>query len=177
VALPSARPLRERNGFVEALLLVMVALVLALTLKTYVAEAYEIKGRSMEPTLHNGERVVVLKAFYEICREDIIVFASTEDPSKDLIKRVVGLPGETLRVAGGEVFIDGRRLDESYARHDRMERFDRTIEERIPPGHYFVLGDNRPDSHDSRYFESIPSKNVRGKVVVRWWPFSELESF
>jgi signal peptidase I len=168
---------KDRNGLLEALFLVLIALVLALTLKTYVAEAYEIKGRSMLPTFENGQRVVVLKAFYEIQREDIVVFMSKEDASKDLIKRVVGLPGETVRIAGGQVYIDGVELPEAYARHDERDRRERTLERRIPPGHYFVLGDNRPDSHDSRSFEEVPATNVKGKVLFRWWPFSEFRSF
>jgi signal peptidase I len=169
---------KERSGLLEAFVLVLIALVLALTLKTYVAEAYEIKGRSMEPTFLNGQRVVVLKAFYEIEREDVIVFASTEDPSKDLIKRVVGLPGETLKVAGGQVYINGRKLAENYAKHDLdRELRDTPKEERIPGRHYYVLGDNRPDSHDSRNFLSIPQECIRGKVVMRWWPFSQFKAF
>lgn len=180
-ALPSPgtpkRRTKERNGFLEALVLVVVALVLAMTLKTYVAEAYEIKGRSMEPTFLSGQRVVVLKAFYEVQRYDVVVFASKEDPSKDLVKRVVGLPGETIRISGGRVYVDGRLLPETYTRHDRRDLLDGPLETRVPEDHYYVLGDNRPDSHDSRYFESIPARSVRGKVVLRWWPLGEFKSF
>jgi signal peptidase I len=169
---------REHSGFLEALVLVVGALVMALTLKTYVAEAYEIKGRSMEPTFINGERVVVLKSFYGIVRGDIIVFASTEDPTKDLIKRVIGLPGETIEIARGKVTINGRALEETYElTHDARELRDTPHRERIPEGHYYVLGDNRPDSHDSRNFLSIPAVNIKGKVVARWWPFGKLRTF
>ena len=176
-ASPASPPRKERSGLLEALVLVGVALALALTLKTYVAEAYEIKGRSMEATFYSGQRVVVLKAFYHIQRGDIIVFASTEDPSKDLIKRVVGLPGETLVVSGGSVYVNGRKLNESYVKPDPRDYRDLRREERIPPSHYYVLGDNRTDSHDSRFFESIPEENIRGKVVMRWWPFGEFRTF
>ena len=174
---PRQKARRESRGFLEAAVLVLVALVLALTLKTYVAEAYEIKGRSMEPTFLSGQRVVVLKAFYEIHREDVVVFSSTEDPSKDLIKRVVGLPGETLKIVGGRVYINGQKLQEDYARFGERGVYERPVEERIAPGHYFVLGDNRPDSHDSRYFDSVPATSIRGKVVARWWPFKDFKSF
>ena len=168
---------KDRNGLVEALFLVLIALVLALTLKTYVAEAYEIKGRSMFPTFENGQRVVVLKAFYDIEREDIVVFTSKDDRAKDLIKRVVGLPGETVRIVAGQVYINGVELPEAYARHTDRDRNERPLERRIPPGHYYVLGDNRPDSHDSRSFEEIPAVNIKGKVLFRWWPFGEFKSF
>jgi signal peptidase I len=168
----------ERNGFLEALILVLIALVLALSLKTYVAEAYEIKGRSMQPNFQNGQRVVVLKAFYGIHRGDIIVFSSPEDPTKDLIKRVIGLPGERIRISAGKVYIDGKKLPESYGpQHDARELGETIREEKIPPDHYYVLGDNRPDSHDSRYFDAVPASSLKGRVVVRWWPFSEFRSF
>jgi signal peptidase I len=168
---------KHRSGFVEALVLILIALVLALTLKTYVAEAYEIKGRSMQPTFDDGQRVVVLKSFYELHRDDIIVFTSTEDPSKDLIKRIVGLPGDEIRVEGGQVYINDAKHDEPYTRHSAEERNDPPRQRTIRPGHYYVLGDNRPDSHDSRKFESIPAANIKGKVVARWWPFDQFRSF
>lgn len=168
---------KEKNGVIEALVLVLIALVLALTLKTYVAEAYEIKGKSMQTTFESGQRVVVLKAFYSIGRGDIVVFASSEDPAKDLIKRVIGLPGERIKVAGGNVYINGRKLDEVYAKHDERELRDSPIESRIRDDEYFVLGDNRPDSHDSRSFGPIPASSVKGKVVVRWWPPETLSSY
>src|SRR5687767_5720319 len=168
---------KEKNGVIEALVLVLIALVLALTLKTYVAEAYEIKGKSMQTTFENGQRVVVLKAFYSIGRGDIVVFSSSEDPAKDLIKRVIGLPGEKIKVAGGNVSINGRKLTEAYAKHDERELRDSPIETRIRDDEYFVLGDNRPDSHDSRSFGPIPASSIKGKVVVRWWPPETISSY
>jgi signal peptidase I len=174
---PASEPKRERSGIVESLVLVLIALVLALTLKTYVAEAYEIKGKSMRPTFLNGQRVVVLKSFYNIQRGDIIVFASREDPAKDLIKRVIGLPGEKVRIVRGQVFINGKKIEEGYARHNSRERGRAPKSETIPPGHYYVLGDNRPDSHDSRFFHSISEKSLKGKVVVRWWPLRDFSAF
>jgi len=172
---PTDRARRERSGVVESLVLVIVALVLALSLKTYVAEAYEIKGKSMQDTFMNGQRVVVLKCFYSIERGDIVVFASKDDPSKDLIKRVVGLPGETVRLVGGQLFVNGEKIKESYALHGVGEMGGGPW--RIPGNHYFVLGDNRPDSHDSRFFDAISAESIKGKVVVRWWPLSELSAF
>jgi signal peptidase I len=168
---------KEKNGVIEALVLVLIALVLALTLKTYVAEAYEIKGKSMQTTFESGQRVVVLKAFYSIGHGDIVVFSSSEDPAKDLIKRVIALPGETIKVAGGNVEINGRKLSEAYARHDERELRDSPIEMTIRDDEYFVLGDNRPDSHDSRSFGPIPRSSIKGKVVVRWWPPETISSY
>jgi signal peptidase I len=171
-AAPASRR-KERSGLVEALILVLIALVLALSLKTYVAEAYEIKGRSMQATFEDGEKVVVLKTLYEIARGDIVVFASKEEPGKDLIKRVIGLPGERVKVEGGHVSINGRVLDEPYAKFGDSGEYSARVE----PDHYYVLGDNRPDSHDSRKFDTIPAASIKGKVVVRWWPLTKLQSF
>lgn len=169
-----------RGGSVEALILVVLAFLLALFLKQYVAEAYEIKGRSMEPTFENGQRVVVLKTFYGLEPGDIVVFASTEDPTKDLIKRIVAGPQDRLAVVGGRLSVNDEPVDESYLL-GRENGFE--FETRLPSpnplgkGDYWVLGDNRPDSHDSRYFGAIPADSIKGKVVLRWWPFDSFRSF
>jgi signal peptidase I len=157
--------------------LVLLALVLALTLKTYVAEAYEIKGCSMVPTFSNGERVVVLKLFYEIMRGDIVIFSSTEDPTKDLIKRVIGLPGERVRISKGRVYVNEEPLDEDYLDDARRSHYEETPERRLGPDEYYVLGDNRDDSQDSRRFGPIGGSRIKGKVIVRWWPFREVRAF
>ena len=128
----------------------------------------------MKETFENGEKVVVLKSFYEIHRGDIIVFASAEDASKDLIKRVVGLPGERLAIKSGKVLINGKRLDESYVALPDHKSHRELL---IPRDSYFVMGDNRPDSHDSRDFHSVPAANIKGKVVMRWWPFDRVTAF
>jgi len=166
-----------RNSLLEALVLVLLALVLALTLKTYVAEAYEIKGRSMVPTFENGERVVVLKVLYEVERGDVVIFSSQEDPTKDLIKRVVGLPGEHLRIDGGKVYIDGRVIAEEYVDDSPVHPHGTEEDLTLGPESYYVLGDNRDDSHDSRRFGAISSSKFKGKVIVRWWPFHQVETF
>jgi signal peptidase I len=169
-----------RGGSVEALVLVVLAFVLALFLKQYVAEAYEIKGRSMEPTFQNGQRVVVLKAFYGLETGDIVVFASTEDPTKDLIKRIVAGPQDELSVVNGKLKVNDELVDEGYllGRETGFEYESRLPHPNpLPEGEYWVLGDNRPDSHDSRYFGPIPAESIKGKVVVRWWPFDSLRSF
>ncbi|MEM7232180.1 MAG: signal peptidase I [Planctomycetota bacterium] len=178
-AAPKKKKNRAKNAFLEALVLVMTALLLALTLKTYVAEAYEIKGSSMLPTFSNGERVVVLKTFYDIQRGDIIIFSSVDDPSKDLIKRVVALPGEHVRIEYGRVFVDDVELDETYINEEDLDTSGLfgLIKDTVEPNHYYVLGDNRGDSHDSRRFSGVPVENIKGKVVARWWPLEDLRSF
>src|SRR5436309_5805890 len=106
---PPAARRRPFGTFVEALLVVLLALVIALLLKVYVAEAYEIRGKSMEHTFSQDERVMVLKVLYEIHRGDIIIFAWADNgQQKDLIKRVIGLPGDSVLVRDGSVYVNGR---------------------------------------------------------------------
>jgi len=160
----------------------MTALLLALTLKTYVAEAYEIKGSSMLPTFHDGERVVVLKNFYEVERGDVIIFSSTEDSSKDLIKRVIGVPGDEIEILADRVWVNGELLEEAYLYSDDpgASGFDGHIRYRVGADEYFVMGDNRGDSHDSRRFRGricVPAMNLKGKVIVRWWPLEGLRTY
>lgn len=171
----------RRGSILEMALVVLVALCIALLLKVYVAEAYEIRGKSMEPTLEEDQRVMLLKVFYEIHRGDIIIFTSTENgQQKDLIKRVIGLPGDHVRVVNGRVFLNGKELVEPYAwPYTRGSRHwhDGTFEEVVQEGKYYVLGDNRPDSQDSRKSGAIDAASIKGKMVLRWWPLGKLESF
>src|SRR6185369_14860142 len=136
-SLPAAD--RPRGSMYEILVVVLLALLIALLLKVYVAEAYEIRGRSMEPSFHEDERVMVLKVLYDIQRGDVIIFSSAENCQKDLIKRVIGLPGDHVRIKDGTVTINGRRLDEPYLRSPTFH-YHEEKEEWVPPGKYYVLG-------------------------------------
>lgn len=166
-----------RNAIVEIVVLVVLAFTLAMTTKTYVVEAYEIKGRSMVPTFDDGQRVVVLKLFSDIQRGDIVIFASQDDPGKDLIKRVIALPGERIQISKGKVEIDGEPLAEEYVEDRNYGLYDAEIDELMGADQIYVLGDNRDDSHDSRRFGSVSFSNLKGKVVVRWWPFHAVKTF
>ncbi|HLU47610.1 MAG TPA: signal peptidase I [Planctomycetota bacterium] len=178
----TSRRRQARNIPVEVMILVLTALLLALTLKTYVADAYEIKGSSMLPTFHDGEKVVVLKSFYEVQRGDVIIFSSTEDPSKDLIKRVIGIPGDRVEIEGDRVWVNGTLLEESYVYEGRSSAWSdpKKICVDVGPNEYFVMGDNRGDSYDSRRFKTgpgVPAENLKGKVIVRWWPLEGLQAY
>ena len=166
-----------KNAVVEVVVLVVLAFALAMTTKTYVVEAYEIKGRSMVPTFEDGQRVVVLKLFSEVERGDIVIFSTREEPEKDLIKRVIALPGERIQIHKGEVRINGEPLGEKYIKDKDFGLYDAQIDEYVPDGQIYVLGDNRDDSHDSRRFGSVLQDSLKGKVVVRWWPFHEVKTF
>jgi len=182
---PPADPVRKRgllercyrSAVAEIVVLVLLAFTLAMTTKTYVVEAYEIKGRSMVPTFDDGQRVVVLKLFSDIQRGDIVIFSSQDDPGKDLIKRVIALPGERIQIRKGIVRINGKVFKEGYLEDKDYGLYDAEIDEEVGLGQLYVLGDNRDDSHDSRRFGSVSEESLKGKVVVRWWPFHEVKTF
>ena len=154
---------------------------MALVIKTFLFQAFFIPSESMEPTLKPDDRVLVNKLSYHlhpIHRGDIVVFkrppSEAGDPTiKDLIKRVIGLPGETIEERDGQVFINGQQLNEPYlpAGTRRPPPCRRTI---VAPDQYFVMGDNRTNSKDSRFIGAIPEILIVGRAFVRVWPLSSI---
>jgi signal peptidase I len=195
------RPSGPLGFFRELPGLILVAFVLALLIKTFLVQAFYIPSQSMEPTLLVGDRVLVNKfiyAFREPRRGEIIVFENprlnqpdrnplsafwhwiieglgvSTDPEKDFIKRVIGLPGETIDITGGRVFVDGKRIEEPYLNTER-DRGDYGPFH-VPEGHLFVMGDNRPNSQDSRSaLGFIPRDKVVGRAFILIWPPSSFE--
>ncbi len=154
------------------------ALVAALIIKTFLFQAFYIPSGSMEETLQVGDRVLVNKLSYQfgdIERGDIIVFHKPDNAGEsdvdEFIKRVIGLPGETLRSVDGVVYIDGRPLEEPYLEPGVLTH--QLSEVTVPDGHVFVMGDNRGGSRDSRYFGPIPVDSIVGEAFVRLWPLGE----
>jgi signal peptidase I len=167
------------RNIVEWVAIVAGALAVALVVKTFLIQAFFIPSLSMYPTLDEGDRVLVNKLSYklhEVNRGDLVVFArpegSPESDIKDLIKRVIGLPGETIEAREGVVFIDGREIEEPYlvagVATDNLEK------QEIPDGHVFVMGDNRGDSADSRVFGPIDEDTIVGRAFVKVWPLPEI---
>ena len=140
---------------------------------------FRVEGDSMLPTLHDGQYILVNKlayAFGSPHRGDVIVFQAVPalQPSRDFIKRIVGLPGETVAVHGGTVYINGHGLKEPYLREPPDYTFASKV---VPPGDYFVLGDNRNNSYDSSRWTSTPwlaRKYIIGKAWVAYWPPSQI---
>jgi signal peptidase I len=180
---------------VELVVIVVVAILVAVLLRTFVVATYSIPSGSMEPTLQIGDRIVVNKLSYDlhgVDRTNIVVFSTppNEDcagpPVADLVKRVIGLPGEVISLHDGDVYINGRLLPEPFlppgVRHDTYpgpssDAYALSHAYRIPAGDVYVMGDNRPNSCDSRYWGPIPESTIVGKVDLRIWPLSRIGFF
>ncbi len=147
-----------------------VALVLAFLVRTYVVTSFVVLGDSMNPNLFDGERVFISRVGLHggvADRGDVIVFRYPLDPSRDFVKRVVGVPGDVVEMRGGKVFVNGTFLVEGYRLIRDRSSLPPTS---VPEGMLFVLGDNRPVSEDSRYFGFVPVENVKGEVFLVYWP-------
>ncbi len=165
-----------RGFFRELLETVLIALVLSQVLRVFIVETIVVDGRSMEPTLHNGERLLINKFIYRFRLPqtgDIIAFRYPYDPRRDFIKRVIAHQGQTVEIRQGRVYIDGVPRDEPYIANAGRSDYPLT---RIHQGAIFVLGDNRPDSEDSRFPEvgQVPLANIKGVVFARSWPLRRL---
>ncbi len=131
-----------------------------------------VRGSSMSPSIHDGDRIVIdplSYLFHSVERGDIVVLRYPLDPSVDYIKRVIGLPGDQVAIEKGEVWVNGEHLDEPYV---GSVDFFCSLHTRVSQAHYFVLGDNRTRSSDSREFGQVPQDLVRGKVELRVWPLT-----
>lgn len=159
----------------------LVAVGLALVIIAFVYQPVKVEGTSMAPQLADQERIFINKFIYSlepIQRGDIVVFRYPRDPSKSFIKRVVGLPGETIQIRRGVVYVNGAPLQEDYLNGDDMDHrsYPSTY---LGPGHYFVLGDRRRSSHDSRSWGTVQRDYIYGKAVFAYWPldhFGPIES-
>jgi signal peptidase I len=147
-----------------------------LLLHLFVVQVSVVRGSSMEPCLHDGDRLVVDRVTYslaEVGRGDVVVLRYPRDPEVDFVKRVVGLPGESVRLCDGDLFVDGVRLEGFGCIRDHAD-FGPL---QVPTGQYFVLGDNRPISCDSRDFGLVPGELLKGRVRARFWPLAAAAVF
>lgn len=167
------------NPWVEGLKTLALSAVLAFGVRTFVAEARYIPSTSMLPTLKINDRLLIEKIGYRFTspeRGDIVVFSPTEALKEQgyddaFIKRVIGLPGETIQVRGGVVTVDGQPLLENYLADEPNYDFGPVT---VPEGHYLVLGDNRNNSYDSHYWGFLPRENIIGRAAVRFWPLGRI---
>jgi len=174
----------------------VVAFILALFVRTFVVQAFKIPSGSMEQNLLIGDHLLVNKCIFApvanaferaVCptrairRGDVVVFKYPKDPQKDYIKRVIGLPGETVEVRDRVVYVDGQALKEpyvyflgSFGRPDDQERGSERSEwgpQQVPPGQLFVMGDNRDNSLDSRFWGFLPEDQVKGRALIVYWSY------
>lgn len=171
----------EENPVIEIAKTLATAFVLAIGIRTLVAEARYIPSSSMEPTLEINDRLIIEKISYRFRtpqRGDVVVFSPTdklrEQNFKDaFIKRVIGLPGDKVEVKGGTVYVNGTALREKYIEESPEYKYG-PVE--VPQAQYLVLGDNRNNSYDSHYWGFVPRENLIGRAVVRFWPLNRLGS-
>lgn len=164
---------RARATVVETAKTLLIAFLLAQLIMVSVAQAFQVEQYSMEPTLLPHDRVLVSKFIYRLrepARGDVIVLRYPRNPERNYIKRVIGLPGETVEIHDGKVFINGMVLDEPYIKLPPRYTYRAR---QVPPGQYFVLGDNRPNSSDSHVGWFVPADNIIGKAVIVYWPPSQ----
>jgi signal peptidase I len=178
---------------------IVIAVILAFFIRTFVVQAFKIPTGSMEENLLIGDHLLVNKFVFAptasgvertvlpvgtLARRDVIVFKYPEEPERDFIKRVIGLPGESVELREKKVYINGKPLDEPYVHflqppgslseyhevtsYDVRERYGPVT---VPPNQYFVMGDNRDNSQDSRYWGFLPRENIKGKALVIYWSY------
>jgi len=177
---------------------IVIAVILALFIRTFVVQAFKIPTGSMEPNLLIGDHLLVNKFVFaptlssaerlvlpvrDIRRGDVVVFKYPEDPERDFIKRVIGLPGETIELKDHRIHVNGRPIDEPYAyylpRPDNPGLHETTSEDVrdrygpvvVPANAVFVMGDNRDNSQDSRYWGFLPKENIKGRALMIYWSF------
>jgi signal peptidase I len=183
----------RKSTFREYFESLVVAVILALFVRTFAFQAFKIPTGSMEPNLLVGDHLLVNKLVYgptaldveravlpvrAVERGDVLVFKFPEDPERDFIKRVIGLPGETLELRGTTIHINGAPLVEPYAHYQTMtgEPLPGDLRRQygpvtVPEGHYFMMGDNRDDSQDSRYWGFMPATYIKGRALFIYWSF------
>jgi signal peptidase I len=151
---------------------IVIAVALALFIRTYIVELYMVEGPSMRPTLVNGERLVVNKFVYRLQQPgkgDVVVFRYPRDPSRDFIKRVIATAGDTIEIRDGRVSVNGQQLNEAYILEKSRGSYPLST---VPEGTIFVMGDNRNNSEDSRFADVgfVPLHLLKGKAILVFWP-------
>jgi signal peptidase I len=189
---------KRKSTFREYAEAIVVALVLALLIRTFVVQAFKIPSGSMEPTLEIGDHILVNKFIYGIKipfthlsfgaweqpkRGDVIVFIYPLEPEKDFIKRVIGVPGDTVKIVNKKLYVNGAEAQDSHAVYKEDTLLPGDIQKRdnfgpitVPPGKIFVLGDNRDRSLDSRFWGFVPQEDVKGKAFIIYWSWDRQET-
>jgi signal peptidase I len=176
VPVPVAPPIRLSSGFGVWLRDLVISLAISAFIIIFLYQPVKVEGTSMMPSLVDQERIFVNKFVYRlepIERGDIVVFRYPYDPSKSYIKRVIGMAGDRIRINSGQVYVNGEALDESYVPPEYADSRS-SPEAVVPANSYFVLGDHRSMSDDSRNFGPVNQSFIYGKAVFGYWPMDKL---
>jgi signal peptidase I len=174
-ATPQSRRQEIRSGIKAWAQTAAITSCLFFLVTAFVAQGFAVSGSCMEPNLWTGERILGNKLTYLVeppMRGDVVVFRYPVDPRKTYIKRVIGLPGETIDIRSGRVYINSKLLNEPYVINTAHGDYG---PETIKPGKLFVMGDYRDESNDSRIWGELPIANIKAKAWVRYWPVKRLE--
>ena len=191
--------IKKKSTFREYVEAAIIAILLALFIRTFVVQAFKIPSGSMEPTLLIGDHILVNKFIYGIKlpfvrttmnpiaepqRDDVIVFIYPVDKKKDFIKRVVGLPGDKIEIRDNRILINGKPYVDKFgvyreqgSRAGNPALKDRHSPIKVPEGHFFVMGDDRDHSYDSRYWGFVPSDSIKGKAFIIYWSWPNWDRF
>lgn len=188
----STDQIKKKSTFREYAEAAAIAILLALFIRTFIVQAFKIPSGSMKPTLAIGDHLLVNKFLYGIKipylhktiipgttpkRDDVIVFIYPVDRSKDFIKRVIGIPGEKIEIIDRNIYIDGKQYEDNHGYYldqgDDKESHKKGRERygpfQVPKDHFFVMGDNRNHSYDSRFWGFVPSEFIKGKAFIIYW--------
>ena len=169
----------KRSAFWELVRYALIAILIVVPFRIFIAQPYVVSGASSDPTFKDSDYLIVdqlSKRFEDPKRQDFLIIRYPKDPSKFFIKRLIGLPGDTIEIKGGQVTIynednkDGIKLEESYIVYKKSENFFR----KLGYDEYFVMGDNRAGSSDSRVWGTLPKKYIIGRPIIRLLPLDEI---
>lgn len=157
-----------------------IAIVLALLIQRFIARPFIVNGSSMLPTLHSSEYIIIDQVKYkfnDIERGDVVVFRAPPEPNKFYIKRIIGLPNETVKISNGKVTIINKEYPEGFQLNENHIKYttNTDLTYKVPNENYFVMGDNRAESFDSKDWGSLPKEEIRGRAWLRLFPFNKIK--
>lgn len=176
--LDQKKPNNKKDSIWDTVKFIIIALVIVIPIRMFIAQPFLVKGRSMDPTFHDKDYLIVDEISYILRdpkRGEVIIFRFPGDPKEHFIKRVIGIPGDTIQIIDGIVTVitkEGKilTLDEPYVSH----KMDQSLEDiTVPEGNLFVMGDNRSESYDSRMWKFLPIKLATGRALLRLYPFRD----
>lgn len=169
-------------SFFDFLKTVIIIVVLAALIRQFVIQPFIVDGQSMEPNFQNNDYLITDKVSYRLhtpSRGEVVIFHPPDNPSVNYLKRVIGLPGDTIKISGGDVYVNGKKIKESYINNNEKTLSPNSgdVELTLKDKEYFVLGDNRNHSRDSREIGPVPIENIVSRIWLRLFPFNSIKAF